>query len=424
MVKFLLILAALVALTACGSDEKPPLEGERIPALSGNSGYVVDRQFAAAPLSQPAAVSNTNWAQPGGTAAHNPAPVAGVNLTEPQQAWSADAPGTFSLAFTPPPLVADGRVFVMSRDAVLSAFELATGAPLWSIELGPEAEEEESLLGAGFAYDQGVVYAVDGVRDLLAVAADSGKVLWRKATAGLLRTAPTLSGGQGVVVTARGRVIAFNRDGSGAWQSDPQGILDAGWFGQPPAAMDQEIVIATAANGRVEARSRLGGNLLWYDEVSRVQTVLSRITLADIQAKPILDRGVVYVVGTAGPLVALRRSDGQRLWQRQLGSKHDMAIAGGLLYVLSDDSLIALGRASGKIRWVANVAGDGWFSPRLVNDAVVLVNQSGEVKSFDLLSGEPHAVTTLAIDELLTAPTFAAGSAIFLSEDGELSVWR
>ena len=45
--------------------------------------------------------------------------------------------------------------------------------------------------------------------------------------------------------------------------------------------------------------------------------------LSDIRGRPVIDRGVVLAMGTAGQLAAVELNSGQRLWERGIGGNTD-----------------------------------------------------------------------------------------------------
>ena len=81
------------------------------------------------------------------------------------------------------PVAADGLVYVMDSDAVVSAFDLARGRRVWRFDT-KEEEDDSSNVGGGLTLDQGTLYAVNGLAELVALDVedfdpDSGKLIVR-----------------------------------------------------------------------------------------------------------------------------------------------------------------------------------------------------------------------------------------------------
>ena len=82
----------------------------------------------------PPPAPNADWPQAGGVPSHDmghPALAGTVG-----EAWSAriGAGGGYRRKLTAQPVVSGGRVFTMDSDAVVSAFDVATGHRAWDLE--------------------------------------------------------------------------------------------------------------------------------------------------------------------------------------------------------------------------------------------------------------------------------------------------
>ena len=111
------------------------------------------------------------------------------------------------------PVIAEGRVFAVTSDAVLHALDLRNGAILWSRAVG----EFKSTV----AYDAGRVYVTDGYGFMLAIDADSGLVLWSQ-TISEEHPAVAANGrlylaGAGVLDGATGAVLAEHSSPHGTY---------------------------------------------------------------------------------------------------------------------------------------------------------------------------------------------------------------
>ena len=65
-------------------------------------------------------------------------------------------------------MAADGIVYVMDSDAVVSAFDMARGARVWRFDT-KEKDDDSTNVGGGLALDQGTLYAVNGLAELVAL---------------------------------------------------------------------------------------------------------------------------------------------------------------------------------------------------------------------------------------------------------------
>jgi len=136
--KFLMMLAAGALLASCsgnpitngvgdlfsgGDDDDEILDDEgRIPVLALEDIVRVDDRFRDLEVTTPPSYVNSSWPQPGGEADHTLHHLSAS--LELDVEWSADV-GTASerlARLTSPPVIADGRVFVVARNCGWAGF--------------------------------------------------------------------------------------------------------------------------------------------------------------------------------------------------------------------------------------------------------------------------------------------------------------
>lgn len=112
------------------------------------------------------------------------------------------------------PAVADGRVFVGSRDGHLYAVDAATGRLAWS------SDHEMSWVNSSPAVAGGLVFAGSSDNHFVqAVDARTGKERWRAATERLVWSSPAVAGGEVYVGDGSGILYALDRStGAEHWR--------------------------------------------------------------------------------------------------------------------------------------------------------------------------------------------------------------
>jgi len=104
------------------------------------------------------------------------------------------------------PAVADGRVYIGSRDGFLYAVDAATGKQAWRVD------HQMSWVNTSPAFADGVVYAGSSdERFLQAVDARTGRELWRLATQRPVWSSPAVAGDMVYVGDGSGTVYAVDR---------------------------------------------------------------------------------------------------------------------------------------------------------------------------------------------------------------------
>ena len=100
--------------------------------------------------------------------------------------------------------------------------------------------------------------------------------------------------------------------------------------------------------------------------LSRTSETTAAGILAD-PSRPVIDRGIVFVVGHGGRMIAVSESSGERLWTRNVTSTQMPWSAGDAVFVVDvNGKLMALARADGKVRWISQLPGKArWNGPVL-----------------------------------------------------------
>ena len=434
-------LAALSLLSGCGilgggdGDDKKntPTLGKRTPILSGESGAEVDSELASIAVILPAPVANSEWAQSGGNASKSIGHVAlGSNLAP---VWSAKISGTTKRQrLAAAPVVSGGRLFVTDTEAMVHAFDAATGAKIWSTEIEVKGDGESSRFGGGASVLENVLYATNGVGDVVALNVADGSQIWKVRPAGPLRGSPTISNGNVYVMTQDNQIYALSMvDGSVQWNE--AGTLGlAGIFGVAAPAAGQGTVVAGYSSGELTAYRYENGRTLWNDALARTSISTSVATLSDIDADPVIDRGRVFALGQGGRMAAYELVTGQRVWELNIAGIATPVVAGEWVFVLTDDAkLLCIARPNGKVRWISQLASFrneekkkdpiNWTGPVLAGNRLIVASTQGDVMSIS--PGEGSSQTLFELDDGVSLPPIVAGGMLYILDDGgRISAFR
>jgi outer membrane protein assembly factor BamB len=391
--RMLLVGVAALALSGCavfkGHHRKTPVLGERIPILAAESDVIADRTIAEVQVVLPPAEVNDSWAQPGGSASK-----AGANFAlgaSVSRAWTAQINGGSNRQrLAASPVVADGKLFAIDVDGVVHAFT-ADGGKLWTTAIAKGDKHSNSArFGGGVSFDAGSVYATDGLGDVVALNATTGAEVWRAKPGAPLRGAPTVSDNNVFVLSQDNQLYALGQaDGKQSWTQSGS-IESQGVFGVAAPASSQGTVVAGFSSGELNAYRYENGRTLWQDALSRSSVTTSVSSLADIDADPVIDRGVVYALGQGGRMVALEITTGQRLWEQNFAGLSTPAVVGEWVFIVTDDArLVCLARSTGKVRWISQLRHYRvekkhkdpitWYGPVVAGGRLVLTNSLGEV---------------------------------------------
>lgn len=440
LTRCVVLAGVMVSLSACGGDswfggrEDPPLPGKRISVLEHEHHLKPASDSAELDIHLPAPDPNDSWPQAGGYS-HHAMQHMEINET-PKKLWETNVgEGTNDRnRLMGDPIVADGKVFVVDSQAKVTALNAETGDTLWSTELAPDYDEDDSILGGGIAYSNGKVVITTGFAQVVALDAKTGKEDWRTTVTAPMRAAPTINGGRVFVVTVDNKGIAMAlSDGRLLWTHasvEEATSLLAG----PAPAVDNGVVIMPYTSGELDALRVDNGVPLWSDSVVAAQRTDASANLSDIAARPVVDNNRVFVVGHSGLMVGIDMRTGDRAWEVQLSSLSQPWVAGNYLFALTSDSqLVALSAKNGAVLWVLQLAQwedmedhtdrITWAGPTLASDRLIVTGSHGVMLSVNPYNGK--VLGRVDMDSGITLPPAVANKTLyFLTNDADIVAFR
>ncbi len=437
-VRIALLVAVAIAASGCGvfkkGAPKTPVLGERIAVLAAETDVSVDPATASLPMALPAPVDNPSWSQSGGNASKAmghvalPASIA--------QAWAVSIGQGTSLTarLAAAPVVADGRVYTIDTTATVRAFDAQTGAALWRTQFGAEKGNESAMFGGGVAFANGRIYATNGLGFVAALDASNGGLLWQVRPGGPLRGSPTVAGDAVYVMSQDNQIYSLKvEDGSTNW-NQAAALEIAGVFGVASPAFAQGTIVAGFSSGELNAYRYENGRIVWQDALARTSIRTSVSSLSDVDADPVIDNGQVIAIGQGGRMVALELITGQRMWELNLAGISTPWVAGDWVFVVTDDAkLMAIARATGKIRWISQLpqyrkakskSGPiGYVGPILAGGRLIVASTQGAMVFADPATGAVLGQTDLKAS--ISLPPVVANNTLYvLDDDGRLHAFR
>ncbi len=431
-------LALPLGLAGCGlfndwfGEHKPPLPGKREPVMAERRGLHVD-EGTPLRVALPPAAQNPDWPVAGG----NPAHVMGHLATgeQPVRAWSSSigSGGGYRDKILAQPVAANGVVYTMDSDAVVSAFSIADGGRLWRSDT-KDADDDSTNVGGGLAIDGGTVYAVNGLAELVAFDASNGTERWRRNIGAPARSSPTVVGGRLFIVTLDRRLIAAATDDGHQLWSYQAPSTGAGVLGQPAPAFSDGLVVAGFGSGdMVGARAETGG-VAWTESLAAARGRASLLDISAIRGLPAIDDGRVYAISLGGLLLALDLRSGRRLWEREVAGQDSVWVAGDWLFVISlQQQIAAIQRQEGRVAWVSDLPryedeekqSDPifWYGPVLAGGRLLAASTNGELASISPDTGEILGRQSIS-GAASMSPTVVDGTVFVVTDEGRLTAFR
>lgn len=432
-------LSAIIA--GCGSvseftdsvnflSREKKLTGDREPVFEGADPAAVAQGKAATIGS---ASGGQEWTTAGGGLTNDPGNVAvsvsGARSWRAQIGSSGGGLTSHAPRTSARPVSADGRIFVYKQNGEVVALS-TNGGRLWTRSLHPEGERDISP-GGGVTVSGGRVYAATGYRQVAALDAASGQVLWTADIETPARGAPVASNGQVFVVSQSNQVYALSQeDGSLTWSYS--GIEEtAGLLSSASPAVSGNRVIVPFSSGEVMSIDIKSGEPQWIDGVSRGFRTFALSGLADVSASPVVSGNMVYATGVAGRTVAADARTGQRQWEQNLGSVHTPVLSGNALFMVDlDDRMVALDRKTGDTLWSVSLPKPdskkkrrNWAGPVLANGQLVAFSSDGQMALVDATSGK-MTHTTRTNTNVYVTPIVAGGRVVVLDGDSGVAAFN
>jgi outer membrane protein assembly factor BamB len=286
------------------------------------------------------------------------------------QAWTADigSGGGYRQKIMAQPVVAEGVVYTMDSNAVVSAFDLATGRRRWRLDTRAK-DDDSTNIGGGLAVDQGILYAVNGLAELVAIDAVSGAIKWRTVLGAPARSAPTVAEGRLFVTTIEDRLLArATDDGRELWTHQATNAVTA-VLGQPAPAYADGLVVAGFGSGELVCLRAESGNVVWSDNLGAAGGRAASVAdFSSIRGLPVISNGRVFATGTGGLTLSLDLPTGRRLWEREVASVASPWVAGDWVFLVSlEQQIAALNANDGRVAWITDLP--RWEDPEKQKDS-------------------------------------------------------
>ncbi len=428
----LALCLAVILLAGCGGPKNKigsTVKGSRIAILEPEKPPEADQTAASMKPEEPPSVDNSAWPQAGFDPSHM---IPNSALGEhPKEIWhvSIGDGSDDNYKLLAHPVIAEGRILTMDARGLIHAFTVSNGKELWHYDMTPE--DSDPAIGGGLAIDGKVVYATSGTGEVFALNLADGKVIWRRALANPIRSAPTVADGRVYAVTIDNQLNALDAaTGEVLWHHN--GISESATLmgGASPAVIGDSVLTAYSS-GEIYLLRAVNGRVAWNYSLITASQMGALPAIADIRGLPVLDHGRVYAVSHSGRMAAIDTRTGDRAWEVEIGGVDTPVVTNDTIFVLSaDDRLIAMTRDEGKIIWTRELQKLSdpddkksdhvfWTGPVLAGGKLWLANSIGQVIAYDLDDGAKGQVIDLDTP-ILISPIAADHKLFVVTDDGDL----
>ena len=187
-------------------------------------------------------------------------------------------------------------------------------------------------------------------------------------------------------------------DGSDLWTFS--GLSEvSGYVGGNSPAGSGDLIVAPFTSGELVGLRLESGRTVWNELlVGPRREARAFGNLADIRGRPVIDRGVVLAMGSAGTLAAIDLRSGQRLWERRsAATRRPGWPAASSSWSAARADVVCLERDTGKVKWVTPLTQYQdekrrnpilWGGPVLAGDRLLVGGSTGELLALSPYTGE------------------------------------
>ena len=190
-------------------------------------------------------------------------------------------------------------------------------------------------------------------------------------------------------------------------------------MGRP--ALANGILVVPFSSGEVVGFNADTGVLLWSQDLVGQKAFDAVASLSQMSASPVIENGIVYLVGHAGKTMAVNLKTGESLWQLERGGKTTPFISGNALFFVDNkNNLLAVNKKSGKLFWEVALENNVWKGPYLIDEKLVLFTDEKSV------AVDPKDGKTTTLDTRIEGsfPALVNDGIFFLGDNGRLYHWE
>lgn len=276
------------------------------------------------------------------------------------------------------PIIEGGRLYVGVDARRFYAIDVPKGKKRWEVVT-------EGPVQSKAAFSDGTIYVGDAKGIVYALDAEDGSERWRARLDSEVLAQPLVVGDRVYVADLSGRLYALDRSGgTEVWHTNPadRGIGFSVRRASGLVEVNGLILMGTAA-GSVMALRATDGQVAWVRQIGNRQS-----QVCDVDGIPVLDGGRAYVASADGQLAALDPSTGEVLWTADVGGANDLLVQGGRLYASGGGVLSAVDPQTGAITWQQDLQTPEISSPVTGDHYVAVVSTVDKLFLIDDETGD------------------------------------
>ena len=253
----------------------------------------------------------------------------------------------------------------------------------------------------------------------------TGKVIWQTPLDTVTLSPALISQNRVITLGNDGKISALSLEsGAPIWTFNTQNPNLSVRGSATPILFNRNTVLVSTADGRIHALNIDNGVPIWSKRfgISKGSSDIEKIS--DVDATPVLDGNMLYVVSYSGQLVAADMASQQLSFVKELASLKSVGTDDSQVYATSlDGELVAMDKMTGTVNWQTdNLSYRGLSNAVSIGNYVVVGDAMGYLHVYDRTSGalvdRKQAKSDVAVLQFINNRLIAQ------SANGALSVWQ
>lgn len=357
------------------------------------------------------------------------------NSVDPKVVWdSSIGNGVAHYESRLTPVIVKDTVYAASREGKVAAFDLSNGKRKWEFDLRDGGggslwqgiskvwSGDNARISGGLSYGYDKIYFGTENGEVVALNASNGELVWRSEVKGEVLVKPAVAEGLVVVATGAGTILALHPDsGEQRWIfENEQPALTLRGVAEP--VIEGGGVLYGSGSGHLGVLIAERGYQAWEEPVAVPKGSTDLARLVDVDAKPLIAGGNVYVIAYNGELIAMELRSGRQLWKRDYATFRNMTIADDTLYIVDAEGRIyAVDRRNGTEIWAQSGLHKHYLTgPAVYKDYLVIGDNQGHLHWLNRKTGDFVARQNLDGSGFYTEAVTDGDYLLVQSRNGEL----
>lgn len=310
------------------------------------------------------------------------------------------------------------QVYAASSDGVVASVDARTGAESWRIKL-------DSGVVAGIGGNEKHLALITRENELIVLLSDSGKEIWRQRLTGLSLTTPLVAGERVFTLTSDKTVSAFDlTTGRKIWSQQRTG--EALLLGQSSILTAVGNTLVVGLGGHMVGMNPGNGNVSWDVTVANSRGTNEVERLVDIVAGFSRLGDQLCLRSYQASVSCMDAASGTLLWSKPAnGSAGVSGDASLLVTPESNGRVIALNRSNGERVWTSeSLSLRELSSPLMLGRSIVIADSSGWIHFVSREDGSLLDRVKIEESGIAAAPVMAGKTLVVAGRLGTMYGFR